>query len=735
MHNQDFFRLGFYLFLGNLNNMRLPAFLYCIFFIQFIILSCEPDRKAESQYQSWQVYGGDQAGTKYSSLSQINKENVQNLKPAWIYHTGDMRQTPASTIECNPVIVSNSIYFTTPALKLVALDAQTGKENWKFDPYQGTAASGVNRGVTFWANGKDRRIFYVAGASLFGINADNGHLIQSFGDSGRVDLYQGLDRDVHFMWVTAATPGIIYKDLLVLGSTLGEGPNPAAPGHIRAFDVHSGKIRWIFHTIPRPGEYGYETWPADAWKKVGGVNCWGGFTLDEKRGLVFFGTGSPTYDHYGGDRPGQNLFANCIIALNAETGKRVWHFQVVHHDIWDYDVPCQPNLVTVKRNGKPIDAVAQPTKMGHLFVLDRETGKPIFPVEERPVPQSTIPGEHTWPTQPFPKTLLHYAQQGFSKDNISELLGEAKDSIINQLEGMHGGELFYPPTFEGTTMLPQFNGGTDWGGAAYDPMTRKLFVNCSNEAEWTSMIKAKPEDHASRFELGQHLYRTICSVCHGYESALNPGSPSLKALKQIAVERTKQGVQQILMNGKNQMPKFAMLSQEERDALVAFLWDEGKNKPVSQKALTLSFATEIPYVATGHRVFRSPEGFPVNKRPWGTISAIDLDKGEIIWQTPLGTYPDLEKRGFGPTGTFNMGGPIVTAGGLVLIGAAMDERFHAYDEDTGKLLWEYQLTAGAYATPATYEINGKQYIVIAAGGGGKPETKSGDAYYCFSLPD
>ncbi len=710
---------------------RIICLLFNAVSILFFFSGCSD---SPPEYRSWEVYSGDNKGTKYSSLRQIDNQNVGNLTVAWTYKTGDMREAPRTTIECNPIIIGRRMFITSPGLKVIALDAASGKELWKFDPYEGESAYGVNRGVTYWSDKMQERLFYVAGSNLYCLNPASGKLIESFADSGKVDLYKGLGRDVNFTWVTAATPGIIYQNLIIMGSTLGEGPSPAAPGHIRAYNVISGEMEWIFHTIPHPGEFGYDTWPEDAWERTGGANAWGGFTLDEERGIVYCGTGSPTYDHWGGDRKGQNLFGNCVLAIDAATGERIWHYQVVHHDIWDYDIPCQPNLVTVIKNGKKIDAVAQPTKMGHLFVLDRDTGEPIFPIEERPVLQSDIPGEDTWPTQPFPQSSLVYAKQSFTRDDITDLTPEATEKVWEDVKDMKLGDLFIPPSFEGSITMPQFNGGSDWGGAAFDPSSNTLFVNCSNEAEWISMMKSNPQKNMTQYNLGQHLYQTICSVCHGYANPRNPGSPSLENLKKIRGERTRDEIYQVLKEGKGQMPKFPTLSEDEKDAVIAFLWDEGMDVEIDTDKIKLSFSDEIPYVATGHRVLKDPEGFPANKRPWATLNAIDLNSAKIKWQIPLGTYPELEARGLPPTGTFNMGGPIVTSGGLIFIGSTMDERFRAYDKDTGVQLWEFQLDAGGYATPATYEVDGKQYVVIAAGGGGKPETKPGDAYYCFSLP-
>jgi quinoprotein glucose dehydrogenase len=679
--------------------------------------------------RQWPVYGGDLAGTKYSELSQINRSNVGQLQPSWVFHAPEIAGR-LSTIECNPLVIRDVIYLTSPSLKVFALEAATGQKIWEFVAPTGRA--GVNRGFAYWEQGSERRLFFSAGPFLYALDPATGRPVPSFGKDGSMDMREGLDQDVSYLHFRSNTPGIVYRDLLIMGSEVGEGPSPAAPGHIRAFDVRTGARRWIFRTIPRPGEPGHETWPPDAWKTVGGANSWGGFTLDDKRGIVFCGTGSASYDHYGGNRIGKNLYANCILALDAATGKLKWHFQAVHHDLWDYDLPCPPVLVKLRHNNRSIDALVQTTKMGHLFVLERETGKPVFPIEERPVPQSTLPGEHTWPTQPYPVKPPPYAQQRLTAAEATDLDPESNAWALERLRSMRTGDTFLPPGLDPAVTLPQFNGGTDWGGGAFNPRTGRFYVNTSNEAEWISMVPSTSKRPLRLGDAGSLVFHANCSICHSTtEGSTAGGGP--QSLRNVRDRLTREQVTTLLRTGRGLMPSFPSLSDGERRALLAFLFRDGGEEMIDPHSLPS--LESMPYVATGHNEFRDPKGFPANKRPWGTVSAIDLNKGAIVWQVPLGTYPQLEAKGYPPTGTFNMGGPIVTAGGLVFIGGAMDERFRAIDSDTGQVLWQYQMNAGGYATPATFEVRGRQYVVIAAGGGGKPETKSGDAYYCFALPE
>ena len=698
----------------------------CKVCIVLLLMSC---RQRQQPFTTWEVYRGDKGSTGYSALDQINRTNLDLLEVAWIYHTGDAREGNRSTIQCNPIVVNGMMYVTSPQLKLIALDPLHGKDIWQFNPFVDEEATGVNRGVTYWEEDNDKRIFFSAGYCLYALNADDGSLLLNFGDSGKVDLRVGLGRDPAKLAVWATSPGIIYKDLLIQGTALGEGYD-AAPGFVRAYNVRTGEIAWTFNTIPQPGEFGYDTWDKDSYKEAGGTNAWAGMSVDEERGMVFVPLGSPAFDFYGGNRKGTNLFGNCIVALDAQTGERRWHYQLVHHDLWDYDLPAPPTLVTIKNGQRKTDAVAQVTKMGMVFLFNRLSGEPLFPIKERAVPRSGLMGEAAWPTQPFPVKPAPFARQYFSESDITGISDSAHAFVKEKVKNAKMGPIFTPPDTNGVVQFPGTRGGAEWGGASFDPGTGVLYVNAN---EIPLLVKMKPipvADDDAVTSRGEKIYTlNNCTMCHGANRA---GTAVFPSLQQLSKKNSREQVAALLKKGKGQMPAYPNITNEDKKALIDFLFDAEQNREHTQTAPT-NAEQQYRYVHNGWTVLTDKEGYPGVKPPWGTLNAIDLNKGELLWKVPLGEYPELVKRGIPATGTQNLGGAVVTAGGLVIIAATFDEKLRIFDKHTGKLLWEYKLPAGGYATPATYMLNGKQYIVIAAGGGGKVGSLSGDAYVAFRL--
>jgi quinoprotein glucose dehydrogenase len=682
----------------------------------------------------WPAHGGDSGHRQYSTLDEINRDNVRSLRVAWTYYTADKRADNRSQIQCNPIVVDGVLYGTSAQLKVFALDAATGRELWVFDPFASGAEEhslGVNRGLVHWRDGRDRRIFMAAGQRLYALDAGSGRPIESFGEGGSVSLAEGLDRDVSKLYVLSNTPGAIYKDLLILGTRVSEGPGPAAPGHVRAYDVRTGRIRWKFRTIPHPGEDGYDTWPPDAHTRLGGANAWSGISVDVRRGLVFLPTGSAAFDFWGGNRHGANLFANCVLALKADTGERVWHYQLVRHDLWDRDPPAAPVLVTVMREGQPVDAVAQVTKSGHVFVFSRDTGQPLFPVEERPVRPSDLKGEQAWPTQPLPLTPPPFARQQLTEADLTDISPESHAAVLAQFRKVRSAGQFVPPSTQGTVIFPGFDGGGEWGGSSWDQQAGLLYVN-SNEMPWIlTMVELKRAEGDPAAE-GKRLYDLNCAVCHGADRTGDP-LKVYPSIAEVGKKLTRPEVEQIIQQGKGVMPSFGSLGAAQRKTLVAYLFGDAA-RPLEAVDPGEEPDESILYSHTGYNRFLDPDGYPAVKPPWGTLNAIDLNAGTIRWTVTLGELPELTKRGIAPTGTENYGGPVGTAGGLIFIGATKDEKFRAFDKADGQLLWETSLPAGGYATPAVYAVNGKQYVVIAAGGG-KMGTKSGDAYVAFALPD
>jgi len=682
----------------------------------------------QDQYRTWHSFLGDNEGSQYSSLTQINRENVHQLEVAWTFSTGDLIDGVRTEIQVNPLIIDGILYGTSPLKKAFALKADTGELIWKFDPFEGEEprSRGVNRGFATWSDGDGhRRLFYVAGHRLWAIDADTGLPVEEFGDQGSIDFSIGLDRDALDIRVTATSPGVVYEDKLIHGSRVYN----LAPGHIRAFNVRTGEIEWIFRTIPYPGDYGYETWPPDAWTRVGNTNSWPGMSLDAELGIVYAPVASPGHDFYGGDRLGENLFGSSLIALNAATGERVWHYQFVRHDIWDYDPPSAPNLITIRRNGRWVDAVSQTTKTGFVYVFDRETGEPLFPMTEEAVPPSDLRGEEAWPSQPVPLKPLPFARRQFSEDDISTVTPGAYDALLERFREIRTDSPWDPPSTQGTLIFPGFDGGAEWGGAAFDPEKGILYVN-SNEMPWI-LEMVETDAMAAGMSRAEQIYAINCAICHGSNrtGAQHGANPTLV---DIGDRLTAEELYQVIRDGRGVMPSFSFLSDDELEAVIAFLQDP-EAPDVSPVEITMSRAPQVPYSHTGYNRWFDPEGYPAIKPPWGTLNAIDLNTGEHVWNIPLGEFRELSERGIPQTGTENYGGPVVTAGGVLFIGATQDEKFRAFDKTNGELLWETQLPAGGYATPSVYEVNGKQYVVIAAGGG-KMGTKPGDTYVAFTLP-
>jgi quinoprotein glucose dehydrogenase len=696
---------------------------------------------------NYPVYGGNKAGNRYSPLTEINTGNVKNLQLAWTYLANQVTDTtkPVRTreIQCQPIAVNGVLYGTSADLDLFAVNAATGQQVWRFEPLKDKQKFNTNRGVVYWENGDDKRILYSAGAFLYAVDAKTGKSISGFGQDGRVDLHEGvatpgLGHDVNDLSVTATTPGVVYRNTIIMGSSVSEAGD-AAPGHIRAFDVVSGKLKWVFHTIPQPGEPGYDTWPKDAYKKIGGTNNWSGLVVDEQTGNVFFGTGSPASDFYGGEREGMNLFSDCIMSLNAETGKMNWYYQTTHHDLWDRDQPSPPNLGRVKQNGKEVDVVVQVTKDGLVYVLDREKGTSLFPVEERPVPTNGLPGEHPYPTQRFPLKPAPITPQVFTEAEITDLSPEAHEFVRKRfLELPQPNHKYVPPNTIGTFAYG-YSGGAEWGGNAIDP--EGILYQNANQQPWDLVMAdaAALEKETASLSHGNGLYIKNCAGCHGAD---RKGSGNIfPSLVKIGSRRSFDQLNSIIKTGSGRMPSFAHLAEADRKSIIDYLLD----KEIKPAKVQGEHSVDVPTVQEKKQDFpyapryinkiwkpvRDQDGYPGVKRPWGTLNAIDLNTGDYLWRIPLGEYPELVKKGIRNTGTESYGGPCVTAGGLVFIAGTKDDKLRAFDKKTGRQLWEYQLPAGGYATPVTYQANGKQYVAIAVGGarGGKP----GGWYMAFAL--
>ena len=695
---------------------------------------------------NWGMYKSDAQSSSYSNLRQINKENVRTLQLVWTFNPDDAPPgvRPANS-ECNPLVIDGVLYAASGRHRVYAVSAATGKMIWSFDPFDGGEGGGVCRGVTYWEDGDDRRILFTGGDILFALDARTGKPIPEFGNAGEVSMNIGIRDDPRSISIKPTSPGIVYHDLLIIGNEVSELYG-AQPGYVRAYNIRTGRLEWTFHTIPKPGEAGYDTWPEGAWKYAGGANDWAGMSLDEKRGMVFLALGSPSYDFYGADRKGQNLYGNCVVALNAATGKRIWHFQTIHHDLWDYDLPAPPNLVTVMRDGKKVDAVAQTSKIGFLYVLDRETGAPLFPIEERSVPASDVPGEAAWPTQPIPLKPAPYALQSMTEDDLADFSPGSHDSLVKQFRTLRYDGLFTPPSIKGSLNLPGTIGGSEWGGAAYDPATGVLFLKANNSPEIDQLKKIAPETRTSSDSLtplhtGRTIYMSYCAGCHkGDRGGDEPLYPSLIGLDK---RMTPQQVIGKIRQGGGKMPPFEGMIQGKEKAILTFLFSGDDRRLAQQEsdllevrhnraAIAEATDTASAYLnVLAYAPFKGAGNYPAIKPPWGVLSAIDLNTGEYVWKVPVGNDSVLSQKNGQPTGLTGSPGPIVTAGGLVFIAGGKDRKLSAFDKDNGRLLWEVILPAMGSSTPATYMWEGRQYIALSVAG---DKTHPAGRVMAFALP-
>jgi quinoprotein glucose dehydrogenase len=713
--------------MNNMNTRMCSIKPYVIFaFLSFISFQCS-DKSAPRDYTSWTEYLGGSDRNHYSELTQITPENVKNLKIAWTY------TTDSGQMQMSPIMVEGILYGVNARVQAFALDAATGNEIWKFMDTAKVSGMSTSRGVAYWSEGNDKRILYTVGKYLFALDAKTGKPIETFGDGGKIDLHTGLPESSKDKFIISNTPGTIFENLIIMPVRVSEG-NDAASGDLRAFDVKMGKLAWIFHTIPYPDEFGYDTWGnKDAYKntEVGGVNNWAGMAIDRHSGILFAPIGSAAPDFYGGRRLGNNLFSDCLLALDARTGKRLWHYQFIHHDMWDRDPPSPPNLIQVKQNGKTIDAVAQTTKQGYVFVFDRKTGATLFPINEEGVPQSNLTGEVAAATQPVPTLPKPFARQSdeLTENDISPF-AENKAELLEKFKKLNKTR-FSPPDTEGSLLLPGYDGGAEWGGSAADPKKGILYVN-SNEMAWILKMDAvTAATKSSNLTFGETTYITYCASCHGKERVGNAAS-GYPNLVNVGQKRDKAFVAKIIANGKGMMPGFPMLTADEKQAIVQFLFNEEKKEATGVAPKIASNIPQLPYKHAGYNKFLDSKGLPALSPPWGTLNAIDLNTGQYLWKIPLGETSLPNQKNPVATGCENYGGPVVTSNGLLFIAATKDEKLRAFDKKTGKLLWATKLPAAAFMTPAMYQVNGKQYLVVACGGE-KLGTPKGNLIVAFAL--
>ncbi|MFC4094901.1 outer membrane protein assembly factor BamB family protein [Euzebyella saccharophila] len=712
--------------------MRIQFPLYIGVLLILLLNSCTEESKEISN--TWTSYKADAKASSYSPLDQINVSNVGQLKNVWTFHANDVPngEEPAASSQANPIIIDGVMYANSRNQTVYAINAATGEQVWRYVALEEGEPSAASRGVTYWEDGDDKRILYSAGNYLMAINAETGELVPTFGENGRVNLNVGVRDNPEEISVTLTTPGSIFKDLVIIGSRLPDFYG-APPGYVRAYNSKTGELVWTFHTIPHPGEPGYETWPPDAYKYAGGVNCWAGMAIDTEKGVVFLALGSPSYDFYGADRIGANLYGNCVLALDAATGAYKWHFQTVHHDIWDYDLPAPPTLVTLQKDGKEIEAVAQTTKHGFVFILDRETGESLYPVEERKVPASNLPGEVAYETQPFPIKPEPFVKQFMTEDDLNHYSDADHDSILKTFRSVRYEGLFTPPDLKGTISLPATRGGANWGGSAYDPDTDYLYIRGNNLPEIQTIVDADEHFKAqnnTRFELGRVTYEKHCVACHGADKkGAMEDVPSLVDLKKrLSENETLLKIQQ----GGGKMPGYkGVITAREENGIIAFLFDM-KDATIDAPKITDGEEKSNRFMnITPYRTWSDPSGNPAMKAPWNTLNALNLNTGEYDWQIPLGNDKKLQEEGGPDTGLLARSGPMVTAGGLIFISGAADKKLWAIDKKSGQVVWETELPAANNANVCSYVLDGKQYVALSVGG--TKENPSG-SIMAFALP-
>jgi len=685
------------------------------------LFACKP-RATETT--DWREYLGGADRNHYSTLTQIDSANVKDLQVAWEYHTGDSGQ-----VQCNPLIVGDVLYGMTATVQPFALDAATGRELWRVRDTASTTWYGTSRGLSYWEEGDDHRILYTKESWLYAVDARTGKPIETFGTSGRVSLGTGLGPMGHRRFVISNTPGTVYEDLIIMPIRVSESTD-ALPGNIQAFNIRTGELAWTFKTIPQPGDLGNDTWPPQAYQDttLGAANNWSGMAVDRTRGIVFVPTGSPAFDFFGGNRHGDNLFANTLLALNARTGERIWHFQMVHHDILDRDAPAPPNLVTVMHDGKKTDAVAQVTKHGFVFLFDRETGDPLFPIEEIPTPPSDIPGEQASRTQPRPTSPLPYARQSLTAADINPDAPN-HDELLAALKRSRSEGPFTPLSRQGTIIYPGLDGGAEWGGVAVDP-SGIMYIN-SSEMAWLISLDTLHDEENYKHP-GEAFYMANCAACHGKNRQGNTAS-GFPSLVNPSARFTRDHVSDVVSSGKGMMPAFKKFSAEEKRLLVAFLFNDKVEARADKKEAGKASDAPKAWRISGYTKFLDSEGHPAMRPPWGTLNAIDLNTGNYLWKVPFGDTPELRAKGLPQTGSDSYGGPVITASGLLFIAGTKDSKFRVYRMANGKLLFETTLPAASFATPSTYSAGGRQYVVMACGGT-KLGAPKGDSYVAYALP-